>query len=131
MIARADLVKLSDEDLHWLAGAGDLGDLARASWQGAEGWCSSPKAPAGARAVTADAEDRFVPATPGHGGRYRRRGRHVQRRRPGRACTRGALTKAGVANCPRRNWTRRCRWARAAAVTVSRAGANPPWSHEL
>ncbi len=30
MIASADIVKLSDEDLHWLEGAGDSGELARA-----------------------------------------------------------------------------------------------------
>jgi sugar/nucleoside kinase (ribokinase family) len=29
MIARADIVKLSDEDLHWLLGAGDVSALAR------------------------------------------------------------------------------------------------------
>src|SRR5690606_9001675 len=29
MIARADIVKLSDEDLHWLMGPGDIATLAR------------------------------------------------------------------------------------------------------
>ncbi|MFZ1481259.1 MAG: carbohydrate kinase, partial [Paracoccaceae bacterium] len=63
MIARADLVKLSDEDLHWLEGAGDPVALARAILARGPRAVFLTEGAKGARAVTAT-QDRFVTATP-------------------------------------------------------------------
>ncbi|HRK43805.1 MAG TPA: carbohydrate kinase, partial [Gemmobacter sp.] len=62
MIARADLVKLSDEDLHWLMGEGDLSALARDILAKGPKVVFITEGAAGARAVTAT-QDRFVAAT--------------------------------------------------------------------
>jgi fructokinase len=131
MIARADLVKLSDEDLHWLAGAGDLGDLARGILKQGPKAVFVTEGARGARAVTAR-HDRFVAATPvtvadtvGAGDTFNAgvlASLHAA----------GALTKAGVAALTAAQLDAALSLGtKAAAVTVSRAGANPPWSHEV
>ena len=61
MIAKADIVKLSDEDLHWLMGEGDLTALARAILAKGPKIAFITEGAAGARAVTAT-QDRFVAA---------------------------------------------------------------------
>ncbi|TGR73095.1 carbohydrate kinase, partial [Mesorhizobium sp. M2D.F.Ca.ET.223.01.1.1] len=44
----------------------------------------------------------------------------------------GLLTKAAIGNLPEDAIRKALELgARAAAVTVSRAGANPPWRHEI
>ncbi|NCO17573.1 MAG: carbohydrate kinase, partial [Alphaproteobacteria bacterium] len=61
MMARADIVKLSDEDLHWLMGAGDLTRLARQIIATGPSLVFLTEGANGARAVTAT-QDRFVAA---------------------------------------------------------------------
>ncbi|EKD59856.1 MAG: hypothetical protein ACD_54C01088G0001, partial [uncultured bacterium] len=61
MIVRADIVKLSDEDLHWLEGAGDLVALARGILAKGPKIVFITEGAAGARAVTTT-QDRFVAA---------------------------------------------------------------------
>jgi fructokinase len=61
MIARADIVKLSDEDLHWLEGPGDLTALARGILAKGPKVVFITEGARGARAVTAT-QDRFVAA---------------------------------------------------------------------
>ena len=126
MVARADIVKLSDEDLHWLEGAGDLVALARGILAKGPKVVFITEGAAGARAVTAS-QDRFVAATKVDGRRYRRRGRYVQRGGSGGfASGGGAEQGAAWQRFRMRNWTRPCRLGtRAAAVTVSRAGREP------
>ncbi len=131
MIALADIVKLSDEDLHWLTGPGDLTALARGILASGPKVVFITEGAAGARAVTAT-QDRFVAATKvtvvdtvGAGDTFNAgvlAGLHQA----------GALTKAGVAGLSDAVLDAALGLGtRAAAVTVARAGANPPWANEL
>ena len=131
MIARADLVKLSDEDLHWLMGAGDLTTLARGILAKGPKAVFITEGANGARAVTAT-QDRFVPAhkvtvadTVGAGDTFN----------AGVLCAlheAGALTKTRVAALSDAELHAALSLGVAsAAITVSRPGANPPWRNEL
>ena len=131
MIARADVVKLSDEDLHWLMGPGDVVDLARQILATGPKVVFVTEGATGARAVTAR-QDRFAPArkvtvadTVGAGDTFN----------AGALCAlheAGALTKARLATLSDDDLDAALRLGvQAAAVTVSRAGANPPWRSEL
>jgi len=131
MMAVADIVKLSDEDLHWLEGAGDLTALARGLIAKGAKLVLITEGAKGARAVTAT-QDRFVAATAvtvadtvGAGDTFNA---------GVLAALHGsdALTKAAIADLPDATLDAALSLGtRAAAVTVSRAGANPPWLHEL
>jgi fructokinase len=131
MIARADIVKLSDEDLHWLEGAGDVVTLARGIVAKGPKVVFITEGADGARAITAGTE-RFVPSqkvtvvdTVGAGDTFN----------AGVLCAlheAGVLTKAGLTSLSDAVLDAALTLgARAAAITVSRAGANPPWRHEL
>lgn len=131
MIARADIVKLSDEDLHWLMGAGDVEALSRAILAKGPKLVFITEGAAGARAITAS-QNRFVAAhkvtvadTVGAGDTFN----------AGALCAlheAGALTKARVAALSDAELDAALALGvQAAAVTVSRAGANPPWRNEL
>ncbi len=131
MISVADIVKLSDEDLRWLCGDGRLDDLARAILSRGPKVVFVTEGARGARALTAT-QDRFVAATPvtvadtvGAGDTFNAgilAALHV----------RGCLTKTAVAAVSDSTLDAALSLGtRAAAVTVSRPGANPPWSHEL
>ena len=131
MIARADIVKLSDEDLHWLSGGGDLTQLARTILAQGPKVVFITEGAAGARAVTAT-QDRFVAAkqvtvadTVGAGDTFN----------AGALCAlheAGALTKARLSALRDAELDAALALGtRSAAITVSRAGANPPWRSEL
>ncbi|CAA9388654.1 MAG: Fructokinase [uncultured Rubellimicrobium sp.] len=131
MIAQADIVKLSDEDLRWLSGSGDIADLARALLaRGLKLVCITEGAN-GATAYTArdtvhvDAPRVTVADTVGAGDTFNA-GVLTALWRAGRltkdaiaALDAGALRDALTLG------------VQAAAITVSRPGANPPWAHEL
>jgi fructokinase len=131
MIARADIVKLSDEDLHWLEGAGDLTALARGILAKGPKVVFITEGADGARAVTAR-QDRFVAAqkvtvvdTVGAGDTFN-------------AGVLAAMHQAGALSKARLDLVSDAELdaalslgTRAAAITVSRAGANPPWANEL
>jgi fructokinase len=131
MIARADIVKLSDEDLHWLQGQGDLTALARGILAKGPKVVFITEGAKGARAVTAS-QDIFVAArkvsvvdTVGAGDTFNAGVLAALDQA-------GALTKAGIASLSEATLTAALSLGtRAAAVTVSRAGANPPWTSEL
>lgn len=131
MIARADIVKLSDEDLHWLEGQGDLTALARGILARGPKVVFITEGAKGARAVTGT-QDIFVAAqtvavvdTVGAGDTFNAGVLAALHRA-------GVLGKAGLASLDASILTAALALAtRAAAVTVSRAGANPPWESEL
>lgn len=131
MMAMADIVKLSDEDLKWLEGEGDLTALARGLIDRGAKLVLITEGARGARGVTAT-QDRFVPAnrvtvvdTVGAGDTFNAGALAALHRA-------GALGKAALAALPDDALDAALSLgARAAAVTVSRAGANPPWAHEL
>lgn len=131
MLAQADIVKLSDEDLAWLVPDGGLSDRAARiasggprvvivtlGTDGAVAWLDGAEVriPAVAANVadTVGAGDTFNAGVMAH------------------LCAIGALTPDGFAGLSPETLTDALTLgARAAAVTVSRAGANPPFRHEL
>lgn len=132
MIAGADIVKLSDEDLAWLTGSDqDLAAQARDLLdQGPKLVCITEGAE-GALGITQDHKVR-VPAnkvevadTVGAGDTFNAGVLAALHQA-------GKLTKPAVAGLDASTIEAALSLGvRAAAVTVSRAGANPPWAHEL
>ncbi|RUX33629.1 carbohydrate kinase [Mesorhizobium sp. M2A.F.Ca.ET.042.01.1.1] len=131
MMAMADIVKLSDEDLKWFDEAGSHEDVVR-NWldrgpklivvtHGSEGAVGYSKA----HKVTVMPQKVKVVDTVGAGDTFNAgilASLHEQ----------GLLTKAAVGSLSEDAIRKALELgARAAAVTVSRAGANPPWRHEI
>lgn len=131
MIGLADIVKLSDEDLRWLDGPGEIAALAAGvlakgpklvlvteGAKGATGFSA-------AGAVTVAAKRVAVADTVGAGDTFNAGVLAALYRA-------GALSKAKVAALDA--GTVRAALSlgvEAAAITVSRPGANPPWAHEV
>lgn len=131
MMAMADIVKLSDEDLNWFGEAGSHEDVIR-NWldrgpklivvthgsEGAVGYSREHK-------VTVMPQKVTVVDTVGAGDTFNAgilASLHEQ----------GLLTKAAIGDMPEDAIRQALALgAKAAAVTVSRAGANPPWRHEI
>lgn len=131
MIAMADIVKLSDEDLHWLEGSGDITALARGILARGPKAVFITEGAKGARGITAT-DEVFVPSqkvtvadTVGAGDTFNAgvlASLHEA----------GMLTKPALASLsPNAMRDALTLGTRAAAVTVSRPGANPPWRREL
>ncbi len=131
MIAQSDIVKLSDEDLRWLEGAGATEALAARLLAQGPALVLITEGADGARAFSAG------------GSRHRPAGKVTVIDTVGAGDTFNAGFLAGLA---REGALSRARLAgltdaqidacldlgiRAAGVTVSRAGANPPWAHEI
>lgn len=131
MFAHADLVKLSDEDLHWLMGVGDVALLAEALRERGPKVVIITEGADGARAfynggvVQVAANRVAVVDTVGAGDTFNA-GVLAS------LAQEGVLTRAGISALDSATLTRALTLgAAAAAVTVSRAGANPPFAHEL
>jgi fructokinase len=131
MLALADIIKISDEDLHWLEGAGDLESLARGLLARGPKVVFLTEGAKGARAITAT-QNRFVAGqkvvvadTVGAGDTFNAGALAALH-------TAGALSKSALASLSDETLDAALSLGnRAAAVTVSRPGANPPWTHEL
>ena len=131
MIAMADIVKLSDEDLHWLVGPGDLVALSRQILARGPKIVFLTEGAQGARAVTATqncfvaAQKVVVADTVGAGDTFNAGALTALHEA-------GALTKVRLAAITDAELDAALSLGtRAAAITVSRAGANPPWRSEL
>ena len=131
MMAMADIVKLSDEDLNWFGEAGSHEDVIR-NWldrgpklivvtHGSEGAVGYTRE----HAVTVMPEKVKVVDTVGAGDTFN----------AGILASlqeQGLLTKTAVSGLSQDAIGKALALgAKAAAVTVSRAGANPPWRHEI
>ncbi len=131
MVAMADIVKLSDEDLSWFGEAGSADDIAR-RWvalgpklvlvtrggDGATGYTATATVKVPARRVE-------VVDTVGAGDTFNAGVLAALHEK-------GLLTKTAIARLAEDDIRAALDLGiRAAAVTVSRAGANPPWRREL
>lgn len=131
MIALADIVKLSDEDLHWLLGPGDISALARQILEKGPKLVFITEGAAGARAITAT-QNRFVAATRVTVADTVGAGDTFNAGALAALHDAGALTKSALSNLSDATLDAALTLGtKAAAVTVSRPGANPPWRHEL
>ncbi|WP_420012947.1 carbohydrate kinase family protein [Tateyamaria sp.] len=133
MLGRADIVKLSDDDIHWLIpGDMDLHDKGRAVLDMGPKLLLLTEGSNGATALCANGTRVFVAAqkvemvdTVGAGDTFNAGALAALR-------AAGALTPTALATLDEATLTDMLGLAaRAAAVTVSRAGANPPWASEL
>jgi fructokinase len=131
MIARADIVKLSDEDLHWLEGPGDISALARKVLAMGPKLVFITEGAEGARAITAN-QNRFFAATKVTVADTVGAGDTFNAGALAALHAAGALTKQAITAVSDETLDAALSLGtRAAAITVSRPGANPPWSHEL
>ncbi|MBN9233197.1 MULTISPECIES: carbohydrate kinase family protein [Phyllobacteriaceae] len=131
MLAMADIVKLSDEDLDWFGESGSLEEIA-ARWlqlgpslmvvtQGAKGVLAFSKS----HAVSVPATPVTVVDTVGAGDTINA-GILASLR------DQGLLSKQAIATLSEEQIRTMLAFSvKAAAITVSRAGANPPWRREL
>jgi fructokinase len=131
MVATADIIKISDEDLHWLEGAGEPTALARGLLARGPKLVFLTEGASGARAITAT-QNRFVAGqkvtvadTVGAGDTFNAGALAA-------LSAANALTKTALDSLPDATLDAALSLGnRAAAITVSRPGANPPWAHEL
>lgn len=131
MIAVADIIKLSDEDLVWLRGEGNIDELAQQLVAEGPKLVCITKGAEGVTGYTAGfathvpADRAEVVDTVGAGDTFNAGFLAALHQS-------GNLRKADVARLDETAVRNALGLgARVAAVTVSRAGANPPWAHEL
>lgn len=133
MISATDIVKLSDEDLEWLEGAGDIADLAKGLLGKGPKLVLITQGSEGAIAFHKDYQI-HVPTIPvdlsnsdtiGAGDTFNAgvlASLHDA----------GLLTKSAIAGLSETDAKNAVSYGmQTARITVSRKGANPPWKHEL
>ncbi|MEL7133228.1 MAG: carbohydrate kinase [Pseudomonadota bacterium] len=132
LMSRANIVKLSTDDIAWLIPEGDLEAKARAAQDMTPGMLLLTEGGAGATAIMPDnrsvrvaAQSVEVVDTVGAGDTFNAGCLAALRRAD-------ALSPAAIDTLDEATITDMLTLAtRAAAITVSRAGANPPWANEL
>jgi Sugar kinases, ribokinase family len=130
MIAMSDILKMSDEDLSWFGMAGEE-EAARVWLAAGPKIVIFTRGPRGAVAYTAS-ETVEVPGVKVEVADTVGAGDTFNAGLLAALSQAGKLTKAGIANLSRDEIAAALSLgARAAAVTVSRPGANPPWAAEI
>ena len=133
LIRLADIVKVSDEDLNWLAEADRSGTVAaRDLLHDGPSVVIVTEGASGARAYLKNGDEVFVPAVPakvvdtvGAGDTFNAGVLFA-------LLSAGLLSKAALRICTATQIEQALAFgARVASVTVSRAGANPPWLSEV
>ena len=132
LLARVDIAKLSDDDISWLIPDGDLAakaqtvlDMGPKMLLLTEGGAGATAYLRGGVSARAAAQQVTVVDTVGAGDTFNAGCLMALREA-------GALTPAALSGLDAAALTEMLEFAaRVAAVTVSRAGANPPWAHEL
>ena len=132
LLARVDIAKLSDDDISWLIPDGDLAakaqtvlDMGPKMLLLTEGGAGATAYLRGGVSARAAAQQVTVVDTVGAGDTFNAGCLMALR-------AAGALTPAALPALDAAALTEMLEFAaRVAAVTVSRAGANPPWAHEL
>ncbi len=131
LIALADIVKISDEDTLWMTGKKDFAPAARAWLKAGAKIVAITKGGEGVEVFTrgfgfaADAPEVKVADTVGAGDTFTAGLLHY-------LSDIKKLNKAALAAIDETSLQEAATYAmRAAAVTVSRPGADPPWSHEM
>ncbi|QQA43662.1 carbohydrate kinase family protein [Pelagovum pacificum] len=131
MLKAADIVKMSEEDLHWLEGDGEISRLASRLLGMGPNLVLITR---GEHGVTGYSIDHVidVPATKAEVVDTVGAGDTFNAGVLASLHARGGLTKQRIANLDEETFRAALELgAKAAAVTVSRAGANPPWASEL
>ena len=131
MMAQADILKLSDDDLGWLYGEGDLAKQAQNLITKGTKLVLITEGAKGATAYTAQHRV-FVPATAAQVVDTVGAGDTFNAGVLASLSTQGMLDKQALQGINEPALTAALTYGiRAAAITVARAGANPPWKKEL
>ena len=133
MVAASDIVKLSDEDLEWITGTGDIATNARALLAKGTKLVLITQGSEGATAYHAD-YDVFVPTIPVDLSNSDTIGAGDTFNAGVLAALHEAklLSKDAIATLSKTDAESAVSYGmQAARITVSRKGANPPWKHEL
>lgn len=131
LIALADVLKISDEDVKWMTGSSDLPKAGKAWLKKGAKIVAITKGGEGCYVFTKrfsfelDAPKVKVADTVGAGDTFTAGFLHSLE-------VQGLLTKKALAAITEEDLRKAADYAmRAAAVTVSRPGADPPWAHEM
>jgi fructokinase len=131
LVAMTDIVKLSEEDIDWLEPGTDFSDLARRWLERGAKLVALTKGADGAVALSRAAKVE-VPGVPVKVADTVGAGDTFTAGMLARLDARGLLTKGAVASLDQRAIADALGFAaKAAAITVSRPGADPPWLREL
>ncbi|WP_373355985.1 carbohydrate kinase [Pseudoroseicyclus sp. CXY001] len=132
MISRADIVKVSDEDLHWIAGDAPQAELAAGLLAKGPKLVCVTEGARGATGYHASGAEVFAPAPKAEVVDTVGAGDTFNAGVLASLSAEGLLTKPALAELTEAQIEAALALgAKAAAIVVARAGANPPWAREL